>query len=292
MSEPRRCMDQIDVTGRRSRLRRVALAATFLLVPFQMANSETTQSKATGSRETSSSAALPVPWLMPRMGSLDEFDAMSPLPANTDSARFVLGDAHGFVHVYERRGGAFQEIWLSEFLEGAVGGILVRDVDADDLAEIIVYTEAGRLHILDAADYRTLWSNPPNEYERLSALAISNIDDDDQQELILCADGRLVVYDGRDLFEEWRSDQAELQTTEIIVDDVDGDGADEIVLNDGFVFDARFFDLEWQSPVAFGRRIATLDIDSDAIPEIIGEVTGNILRIFDVDLRLEKSARQ
>ena len=199
MSEPRRCMDQIDVTGRRSRLRRVALAATFLLVPFQMANSETTQSKATGSQE-SPAAALPVPWLVSRMGSLDEFDAMSPLPANTDSTRFVLGDAHGFVHVYERHGGAFQEIWLSEFLEGAVGGILVQDVDADDLAEIIVYTEAGRLYILDAADYRTLWSNPPNEYERLSAVAISNIDDDDQQELILCADGRLVVYDGRDRF--------------------------------------------------------------------------------------------
>ena len=292
MSEPRRCIDQIDATSRRSRLRRAALAATFLLVPFQMASSETTQSKAAGSQEPSPSAALPVPWLVSRMGSLDEFDAMSPLPANADSARFALGDAHGFVHVYERRGSAFQEIWLSEFLEGAVGGILVRDVDADDLAEIIVYTEAGRLYILDAADYRTLWSNPPNEYERLSALAISNIDDDDQQELILCADGRLVVYDGRDRFEEWRSDQTELQTAEIIVDDVDGDGADEIVLNDGFVFDARFLDLEWQSPVAFGRRIATLDIDSDGIPEIIGEVTGNILRIFDVDLRLEKSARQ
>ena len=101
-----------------------------------------------------------------------------------------------------------------------------------------------------------------------------------------------MVYDGRDHFEEWRSDQADLNTVEIVIDDVDGDESDEIVLNDGFVFDARFLDLEWQSPVAFGLRIASLDVDDDGIPEIIGELTGNRLRIFDVDLRRKKSARQ
>ena len=232
-----------------------------------------------------------LPWLTPRMGSLDEFAAVSPLPSTSDSARFVLGDSHGFVHVYEQRGKAFQEVWVSEFLESAVGGIFVRDVDADGLAEIVLFTEEGRLHHLDAADYRTLWSNPPDEYARLTAMIIRDIDDDEQQEFILCADGHLVVYDGRDHFEEWRSDQADLNTVEIVIDDVDGDESDEIVLNDGFVFDARFLDLEWQSPVAFGLRIASL-VDDDGIPEIIGELTGNRLRIFDVDLRRKKSARQ
>ena len=36
---------------------------------------------------------------------------------------------------------------------------------------------------------------------------IHNVDEDEQSEMILCADERLVIYDGRDQFEEWRSDQ-------------------------------------------------------------------------------------
>jgi hypothetical protein len=73
---------------------------------------------------------------------------------------------------------------------------------------------------------------------------------------------------------------------------VDGDGAEEIVLNDGYVFDARFRDLEWQSPESFGERLGLRDVDEDDIPEVIGEFQGRLLRIFDIDLRREKSARR
>ena len=291
MPEQRRFVYQSYGPGARFRRWTAAGALAVLLLPFtgRMAIAEPVQTK--GVAASAVAAPLPELWT-PSMGSLHQFDAMSPLPTTADSARFVLGDAHGFLHVYEQHGDAFQEIWVSEFLESAVGGVFVLDVDGDELAEIIVYTASGSLHFLDVSDYRTLWSNPPDEYESLSAVAIHNIDDDDQQELLLCADGRLVVYDGRDRFEEWRSDQTELATVDIVVADVDGDGSDEIVLNDGFVFDAGFLDLEWQSPVAFGLRITTLDIDNDAIPEVIGEMTGNRLRIFDIDLRLEKSSRR
>ena len=292
MSEQRRFVYQSYSPGARFRRLTAACALALFLLPLtaRMAIAEPGQTK--GVAASADAAPVPELWPLSNMGSLHEFDAMSSLPATADSARFVLGDAHGFLHVYEQQGDAFQEIWVSEFLESAVGGVFVLDVDGDELEEIIVYTESGSLHFLDVSDYRTLWSNPPAEYESLSAVAIHNIDDDDQQELLLCADGRLVVYDGRDRFEEWRSDQTELATVEIVVADVDGDGSDEIVLNDGFVFDAAFLDLEWQSPVAFGLRIASLDIDNDSIPEIIGEVSGNRLRIFDIDLRLEKSSRR
>jgi len=196
------------------------------------------------------------------------------------------------VHVYERRDEAYEEVWVSEFLEGAIGGIAVTDINDDGLDEIVAYSESGRLVFFDTADYGVLWSNPPNEYEQLTAMLVHNIDDDAQDELVLCADGRLVVYDGRDQFEEWRSDQNNIEATDILVADVDGDGADEIVLNDGFVFDARFLDMEWQSPESFGERLGALDIDNDDIPEIIGEFGGRYLRIFDIDLRRMKPSRQ
>lgn len=232
-------------------------------------------------------------WQLSSAGNLDEFDTLRRLPTTEEGAeRLVLGDVHGFVHVYERRDRAFEEVWVSEYYEGAIGGLAITDINDDGLDEIVVYSESGRLHFLDSVDYSVIWSNPPNEYERLTAMLVHNVDDDAQDELILCADGRLVIYDGRDQFEEWRSDQNNIEATDIVVADVDGDGADEIVLNDGFVYDARFRDLEWQSPESFGERLGALDIDNDGIPEIIGEFGGQFLRIFDIDLRRMKPARQ
>ena len=230
------------------------------------------------------------------IGALDEFDGLQFLPplagSATPAARLALGDAHGFVHIYEQREGAYEEIWTSAFLEGAVAGLFVTDVDADGLVEILVYTEEGRFHLFDVSDYHTLWSNPPNEYEKITAMIVENVDDDEQNELIFCADDRLVIYDGEDLFEEWRSDQNNLAATDLLIGDVDGDGAAEIILNDGFVFDALFRDLEWESPDSFGERIGLLDIDNDDIPEVIGEFSGRFLRIFDIDERRMKSSQR
>lgn len=238
------------------------------------------------------SGAAPEVSTISGQGAFDEFDCVLPLPpAEEGVERFALGDIHGFVHVYEGRDGAYAEVWISEYLESGVSGLLLADVDLDGLGEILVYTEGGRIHFLDLGDYHLLWSNPATDYESLSALAVHDVDDDEQPELLFVADGRLVVYDGRDRFEEWRSDQDNLTSTDLLVGDVDGDGADEIVLNDGFVFDARYRDLEWQSPESFGERIGLLDVDDDEIPEVVGEFGGRFLRIFDIDLRRMKSAR-
>ncbi len=227
------------------------------------------------------------------LGAFAEFDCVLPLPPGKEGVeRFALGDIHGFVHVYEGRDGAYAEVWISEYLESAVSGLILADVDLDGLREILVYTEGGRIHFLDLGDYHVLWSNPATDYGDISAMAVHDVDDDDPLELLFVADGRLVIYDGRDRFEEWRSDQDNLTSSDLLVGDVDGDGAEEIVLNDGFVFDARYRDLEWQSPESFGERIGLVDIDDDEIPEVVGEFGGRFLRIFDIDLRRMKSARR
>lgn len=226
-------------------------------------------------------------------GLLYEMGSLVDLPAGEGGAHFALGDVHGFIHVYEEREpGRFAEVWVSEYLEGGVGGLVVDDADGDGKPELIAYTEQGRIFYLDPETYKTVWSNPPHEYSRLSGMLVRNIDDDPALELVFCGDGRLVIYDGREHFEEWRSTQTDLGSSQILVADVDGDGAEEIVLNDGYVFDARFHDLEWQSPESFGERLGLRDVDEDGIPEVIGEFQGRLLRIFDIDLRREKSARR
>ena len=227
------------------------------------------------------------------VGSLDEFDSLGLVRSKvTGVERLIIGDIHGFLHVYEKREQSYQEIWISEYFEGPIGGIFITDINHDGLEEIVVYTESGRLHFLDIEDYKTIWSNPPNEYKHISAMCVYNVDDDAQDELIFVADGRLIIYDGRDQFEEWRSDEESIQATYILVGDVDGDGADEIILNDGYVYDARYRDLEWQSSQSFGQRMGLLDIDGDGILEVIGEFGDRFLRIFDIDLRRMKSPRR
>ncbi len=220
---------------------------------------------------------------------LDEFDNLRRLEVRDGVERIAYGDANGRVHILEGKESTFNEVWVSEYMEGAIAGLFVVDVNDDELDEIVVFTDRGRIHYIDSQDYRIIWSNPPGEYERITCQIIYDTDDDPQPELLFCADGYLIVYDGRDQYEQWRSDQSNLTSRQILIGDVDGDGDQEIVLNDGYVFDARFFDLEWQSPDAFGERLGLLDIDEDGIAELIGEFQGRYLRVFDVDLRREKS---
>ncbi len=220
---------------------------------------------------------------------LDEFDNIQHLPAGEGPARLVLGDFAGRIHIYEERDHTYTEVWESEYLEGAVAGVFVLDIDDDQLDEIVAYTDLGRVYYFDSENYALLWSNSPNDYARITSLTIGDIDDDPQPELVFCADGRLIVYDGRDQYEQWRSVQTDLTARQILIGDVDGDDEDEIVLNDGYVFGARLFDLEWKSPEPFGERMGLLDLDADLIPEVIGEFQGRYLRIFDIDLRREKS---
>ncbi len=220
---------------------------------------------------------------------LDEFDNLRILSETDGIERLVLGDANGRVHIFEGGDGTFSEVWVSEYMEGAISGVFVVDINDDAIEEIVIFTDQGRIHYIDSKDYRVIWSNPPGEYSHITSQTVYNIDDDPQPELLFCADGHLIVYDGRDQYEQWRSDQSNLTAREILIGDVDGDGEKELVLNDGYVFDARFFDLEWQSPESFGERLGLLDIDEDGIPELIGEFQGRYLRIFDIDLRREKS---
>ena len=53
-----------------------------------------------------------------------------------------------------------------------------------------------------------------------------------------------------------------------------GTTEDEIVLNDGYVFDARFFDLEWKYSEPFGERMGLLDLDEGPDPRGHRRVSG------------------
>ena len=64
---------------------------------------------------------------------LNEFDNLRRLETIDDIQRIVYGDANGRVHVLEGDGTRFAEVWVSEYLEGAVAGLFVTDVNDDEL---------------------------------------------------------------------------------------------------------------------------------------------------------------
>jgi len=226
------------------------------------------------------------------MGTVDigwtgELDAMKVLRADRSDLWLVYGDRRGLLHILKRKKNGFAEVWDSRTLGGPIAGVFVEDVNLDGADEIVVYTLRGDLYYFDAERYTVIWQNSETEFRSMMCMAVENVDGDPQKELIFCADSYLYIYDAKNLFEEWRSDQ-EFAAQDIAVADVDGDGALEIVLNTGFVLDARFRDMEWQAPEPFGDRIRLLDVDDDDIPEVIGESLDNTLNVFDIDLKQEK----
>ena len=225
-------------------------------------------------------------------GSVDAFDAMTILP-DTLEKRIAYGDHRGFLRVLKEGKEGFREEWRSRDLESAIRGVFVEDVNLDGRPEMIVYTERGMIYFFDASTYRIIWQNTDTDFESITCMTVENVDDDPQKEMIFCANSYLFIYDARNQFEEWQSDQnfPGPEIRQIVIGDVDGDDEAEIVLNTGYVLDAQFHDMEWQASESFGERIGLLDLDDDGILEVIGEFSGHVLKIFDVDLRREKALR-
>lgn len=222
-----------------------------------------------------------------RTGQADppHFRAVRAFAQGTD--RFVVyGDARGVVHVVRADSAGTVEEWESAPLESAVGGIFCDDLDGDGAVEVLAYTGMGSIVLFDLAARQRIWSNDPDEFGPISCLTVAHLDDDPQQEIVFCARSRLYVYDSRTQMREWQSNE-EYEAEDLEVGDVDDDGQLEVVLNTGYVLDARFHDLEWRTQ-RFGERIALYDLDDDGVLEIIGEFSGGVIKVYDADLRREK----
>ena len=96
------------------------------------------------------------------------------------------------------------------------------------------------------------------------------------------------MYDGRDQYEQWRSDQSNLTARQLLIGDVDGDGEKEIVFNDGYVFDARFLTSNGNHPNPLANDSACSIWTKMASSSLLVSFK-DYLRVFDVDLRREKS---
>jgi len=216
------------------------------------------------------------------------FRAMAAFEADSIPHEYVaFGDARGYMHVLKKKGARFVHAWSTFYLGSPVKEILADDIEPNGIMELIVVTSEGKVFIFDTSTRQRLWENTGNDFESASTLVIAQVDRDSAKELILCADSRLMVMDGEKLLREYQSAD-KFDAEYMVMGDVDNDGEKEIVLDSGFVVNARSLYIEWQTDY-FGTRLVLFDFDGDGIDELISESGGGGLRVYDLDIRQEKA---
>ncbi len=190
------------------------------------------------------------------------------------------GGESGRLHLLEKKGGELSEV-NEVGVPAAIRALEVADLDGDGTLEVVLVTTDGQLGIYHGQSLEAKWRNQDESFASVSAMTIANVDQDAPLEILLLADGHLVIYDGSTRFKEWESPE-ETDATDFIVADVDGDEENEIVLSSGIVLSTIFFQIEWEAGESFGRELFLIDIDGDGSPEIAGRQNNGGLRIFSV----------
>jgi hypothetical protein len=198
----------------------------------------------------------------------------------------LYGDTYGKLHLLRATPHGWKLEWEMTSLGAKIRRFFVRDLDGNGVPEIIIASVAGRILVYSMDSYQNTWENFEDHFSSLQAIEVANVDDDPQLEFVYVADGFLYIVDGISKNRQWVS-QRTFDASELIVGNVDKDPQMEIILNSGIIIDSRFLNVEvsWDKP--FGDRIGLCDLNSDGIPEVIGEFADYSLRVFDVYARRE-----
>ena len=279
-------------TRARTRLAPAILAASLLalclsalcLSPVFSAPPDTTTA-APGSHRRG--ARPPFPEVGPALFAA-KYRAVATFKADSIPQDYVaIGSARGYVYVLKKTPFAYADSWNTFNLGAPIKKILADDIDADGVAEILVLTTAGKMYIFDTATHQRVWESSSNDFDNASEFVVDQLDPDVEKEIVLCADSQIIILDGETLLREYQS--ADQYSAEyMVIGDVDNDDEKEIVLDSGFVINGRTLNMEWQTDF-FGTRLSLVDVDDDRVPELISESNGGAIRVYDLDIRQEKT---
>ena len=124
----------------------------------------------------------------------------------------------------------------------------------------------------------------PSPVSEIAALHLADLDLDGQEELVLCDQYDLFVYDLRTGLEE--DVRLGFGCSGLDSGQLDEDPPLELLLAGnplgGFMLDGASLALEWADTSGFGQRVRAIDIDSDGLEEIVaGSFGGGTMRALD-----------
>jgi hypothetical protein len=200
----------------------------------------------------------------------------------------VYGEERGFIRILSADNqGNFTETWKSPPLNSPVRGVFVENLDRVGEAEIAVYTSDGNIFIFGYDTHEMKYRTPEGTYSGIKCMAIANMDNTSEREMLfITAEGKMVQFDPKTKFEQWRSSDTYL-ASDMIIGNVDNDKEEEIILNTGEVLNKQFKTVKWKSDIKFGDRMYLIDMDGDGILELVTEYDQQYIRIFKIDQRRE-----
>jgi hypothetical protein len=252
-----------------------------------------------------------VDWTSPKFGTrvwglrAGQFD-------DDESLEIIIGDGDGVVRSID---GKTKEIeWTSDNLVRDAHGILLHDMDGDGKNELLVGTGFktdqgwGQVYFFRSNSSEPYDKLPPFD-SRLREIDIADIDNDGEEELIVCSgvslgdirgEGYIRVFDLETRKLEWKSPDLGGCVEGLKIVDLDSNGILEIIVSNGyryregfcfiFSWDGSDYKRLWRSsnigPKAYGLDIA--DIDNDDVLEIVvSNMAGNII-VYNAETRQEE----
>lgn len=200
------------------------------------------------------------------------------------STAYYGGDEYWYALQYDEASASYRQVFVSENFPAGIRRLKVGNVAGAPGPEIVLYLGDGGVRVYDQASKALVGSFETLAVDDKSyAMDLADLDGDGVAEIALATDATntLYVYRGDGTL-EWSAPG--VGGHDLVIGQMDGDGALEIAVSSGQVLDtaSRTVQWTWGAPV-YGGHLEAGDVDADGMDELIVANAWYSVSAYDVD---------